>query len=118
MPRRKKIKPKLQIKSVNKTPQDLEEFIREAGEVRMMTTTPGWAILQRDLLNYRNTLVSRLAYIDPSRIEHKEMRILFIAIDKLLSLVNDYQENRDIAIELLNKLENPELAVTMDVDNE
>lgn len=77
----------------------------------------GWGILERDIIQYRNGIMSKLAYADSSRTEHREAQVLFIACDKLLSLVNDYQENRDRAIDLLNKLENPDVAITMDVDN-
>jgi len=43
--------------------------------------------------------------------------VLFIAVDKLFAIINDYQENRVKAIELLEKIQNPDLAITMDVDN-
>jgi len=110
-------KPKLVKREVPK-PEDLEEFIREASEVKQLTEHPGWGVLARDLSEYRNGLVNRIAYIDPKKPECLEARVLFIAIDKLFSIVNDYQENRDRAIELLNKIQNPSLAVTMDIDNE
>jgi hypothetical protein len=98
--------------------EDLNEFIREASEVKSMTMHSGWNILTRDLLEYRDGILERLAYIDPSKTEHKEARILFIAIDKIFNIVNDYQENRVKAVELLNKLQNPELTVAMDIDTE
>lgn len=120
MPRRKKNKPKakqvLQVKQ--DSPEDLEAFIREASEVKQLTQHPGWGIIARDLTLYRNGLMDKIVYIDPSKPESREARVLFIAVDKIFALINDYQENRDRAIELLNKLENPDLAVTMDVDNE
>ena len=97
---------------------DLESYIKEASEVKLLTQQAGWAILERDLLQYRNSLTNRIAYLDPSKPEHKEARILFIAVDKIFSLINDYEDNRDRAIELLNKLENPSLNTIMDIDTE
>ncbi len=114
-----KLKPQLQLGSrPTPNPSDLEDFIREADEVRALTASRGWSIIERDLNEYRNQIISKLAYLDPSKLEHKEARVLFIATDKVLSLVNDYEENRVKAIEMLNKLNNPDLAVTMDIDNE
>ena len=125
MPKRKKskrvkkppVRPVVNKKVIGEAP-DLEAFIVEANEVRGITNTPGWAILERDFTNYRNTIMSKIAYLDPSKPEQREACILFIAIDKLLSLVNDYQTNRDKAIALINKLENKDLTITMDIDNE
>lgn len=77
----------------------------------------GWAILERDLLKYRSDIVNKIVYTSPTRPEYDEARVLFIAVDKLMALVNDYEDNRNQAIELLNKLENPDLSITMDVDN-
>ncbi len=118
MPKPKRSKQRLQVKQKDPSPEDLQEFIREADEVRSLTMTKGWSIIERDLTEYRDGLVTRLAYISPKKPEHAEARILFIAVDKLFAIINDYQENRDKAIELLEKLNNPELAVTMDIDNE
>ena len=100
------------------SPNDLEAFIKEASEVKQLTQSAGWAILERDLILYRNTVSKRLAYINPNRPEFKEAQILYQAADKIIGMVNDYQENRDIAIDTLNKMENPDLATIMDVDNE
>jgi hypothetical protein len=99
-------------------PDDLKDFVQEANEVYLLTQQTGWRIITRDLLEYRNGLTNRLAYIDPSKPEHKEARILFIAVDKIFTLINDYKENREKAVELLQKLENPDLATVMDIDNE
>ena len=119
MPRKKKVKQILQaIDKPEPKPEDLEEFIREADEVRVLTSMKGWGVIVRDLTEYRDGLVNKLAYINPKRPEHEEARILFIAVDKLFAIINDYRENRDKAIELLNKLSNPELAISLDVDNE
>jgi len=43
---------------------------------------------------------------------------MFLAADKLLTMVNDYEENRTAAIAMLNKIENPDLVVPFDIDNE
>ena len=100
------------------SPSDLEAYIKEASDVKLLTQQGGWAILERDLLQYRDSLTNKLAYLDPSKPEFREARILFIAVDKIFSLVNDYEANRDRAIELLNKLENPSLNTIMDIDTE
>lgn len=99
-------------------PSDLEDYIKEASEVKVLTQQAGWGILERDLLEYRNGLINHMAYLDPSKPEFREARILFIAVDKIFALVNDYEENRDRAIDLLNKIENPSLATIMDIDTE
>ena len=117
MPRKRKL-PKQRIVNKEASPEDLQAFIKEADQVKNMSQSEGWRILERDLTNYRNSIVNRLAYTDPSRPEHKEARILFIAIDKIFSMMEDYLENRDNAIHLLQRLENPNISVTMDVDNE
>jgi len=78
----------------------------------------GWAILVRDLTLYRDGIAKKLAYLSPKKPEFDEARIMFLAVDKLFDMVEDYQENRDRAIELLNKMDNPDLAVTMDIDTE
>ena len=121
MPKRKPrtIRPKLTARSIQPPKrEDLEEFIKEAGEVKFLTQQTGWAILERDLSIYRDGISKKLAYMNPSRPEFNEARILFLAVDKIFDIVNDYQENRDMAIELLNKMENPDLAIALDVDNE
>lgn len=119
MPKQKKTKQRLQVRSrPEPKPEDLEEFVREADEVKTLTQQAGWGILERDLRELKNGLAEKIAYADPTRPECREARVLFIAIDKLFALVNDYQENRDKAIELLNKLNNPDLTVMLDVDTE
>lgn len=99
-------------------PQGLEGFIQEANEVHQLTNMTGWHILKRDLMSYREGIVARLAYMNPKRPEFNELRIHFLAADKLVSMVEDYKTNRDKAEELLNKLLNPDVAVTLDIDNE
>jgi hypothetical protein len=119
MPSKKQPSKKQRLVSLkDRDPKDLEEFIREADEVRTLTNQTGWNILARDLTNYRNQIIDRLVYLDPSKPEFREAKILFVAIDKLFAIVNDYEENRVKAIELMEKLNNPQLAVAMDIDNE
>lgn len=120
MPSKKRIskKPRLQLKETDQDPKQLEDFIREASEVRALTQTGGWGVLARDLENFQAGIARKLAYLSPKREEYYEARILFIAVDKIFSLVNDYEHNRNEAITLLNKLENPDMAITMDYDTE
>jgi len=69
-------------------------------------------------MGYREGLMSKLAYMNVSRPEFDEMRRLYIASDKLISMVEDYKVNRDKAVEYLNVLDNPEISIALDVDNE
>ena len=117
-----KSKDKKQLKPLPRSnisaPQDLEEFILEANEVKALTASPGWGIVERDLARLQAGIVPKLAYLDDAKPEVKEAKRLYIGIDKVLALINDYEANRDKAIEMLEKLENPDLAVAMDIDNE
>ncbi len=118
-PRRTKLKQVLQTAApVIPSPNELEDFIREANEVKALTQQGGWHILTRDLISLKDGLAKRLAYVSPKRPEHEEARIQFIAIDKLFALIDDYENNRNESIKLLDKLQNPDLAITMDIDNE
>ena len=119
--RPRKPRPELQVRQAptqQSSPVELEEYIQEANEVNQLTSMRGWHILKRDLMGYRETLMSKLAYMNVSRPEFDELRRLYIASDKLISMVEDYKVNRDKAMEYLNVLNNPELAVALDVDNE
>lgn len=118
MPKKSVKSRKPKLRNLPQNPSDLEDFIREASEVKQLSQHTGWTILERDLSGYRETLVDKLAYINPTRPEFNELRILFLASDKLLNMVNDYEANRDIAIQLLNKLQNTDLTVPLDMDNE
>jgi len=123
MPKQKKVSKgrKFRLQTVAPeipSPSDLEEFIKEASDVKNLTQTAGWAILERDLRHYQEEVAKKLAYINPSRKEFREAQVLYQAADKIIGMVNDYQENRDIAIQTLQKMDNPDLAVAMDVDTE
>jgi len=119
MPRTKKtLKLKVQTKHKFESAEDLEGFIKEASEIKNLTETKGWHILERDLMDYKTRIGQQIAYLNPKSPQFEEARVLYIASDKLLAMVSDYEENRAKAIELLTKLENPNLAVAMDVDNE
>ena len=120
-PKRASKKPKLRLQTVAQEtpkPSDLHEFIVEANQVQNLVNHEGWKILERDLTEFRNGIMDKLPYVNPSKPIHYEACILAIAVDKIFSLVNDYSENREHAIDMLNKMENPDLATTMDVDNE
>ena len=119
--RPRKVRPELQVRQApteTSSPRELEEYIQEANEVNQLTSMRGWHILKRDLMGYRESLMSKLAYMNVNRPEFDEMRRLYIASDKLISMVEDYKVNRDKAKEYLNVLNNPEIAVALDVDNE
>ena len=119
--RPRKVKPELQLREApteQSSPRELEEYIQEANEVQQLTSMRGWHILKRDLLGYREGLMSKLAYMNVSRPEFDELRRLFIASDKLISMVEDYRVNREMAEKYLKVLNNPEVAIALDVDNE
>jgi len=99
-------------------PENLQAYILEANEVQQMTQHPGWVIIERDLKSFRNTIIDKLVYSSPKSREFDENRVLFVGIDKILALVNDYNINREKAIEELEKLNNPDVAIQLDVDNE
>jgi len=109
---------KVQTKHKFESTEDLEGFIKEASEVKNLTDQKGWHILERDLMDYKTRIGQQIAYLNPKSPQFEEARVLYIASDKLLTMVSDYEENRAKAIELLTKLENPNLTVAMDVDNE
>jgi hypothetical protein len=99
-------------------PSDLQDFVIEANQVKSLSNHSGWQILERDLNFYQAEIAKRIAYLNPKRPEAYEARILFLAADKILNMVSDYSENRTIAIDMLNKIENPDLVVPYDIDNE
>jgi len=120
MPRKRKksvkaVKPV--IKQSTTEPEDLRIYTAEAEHVNLMTASEGWAILSRDIAEYKEAIGSRLAYMNPNGKEYEDARIIFMASDKLIKMVEDYAENRRRALELLDKLDNPEENIILDVDN-
>jgi len=95
----------------------LRFYVAEAEKVELMSFTPGWVILERDLTTYKEQISEKLAYLDPDTKEYKDARILYIASDKILKIVNDYAENRRRALELLHKIDNTQDNIVLDVDN-
>jgi hypothetical protein len=93
------------------------EYAREAELVSLMTTTPGWEILERDINEYRSQIGEKIAYLMPKTKEYFEAVTLFIASDKLLKMISDYSENRKRALELIDRLENTDSNIILDVDN-
>jgi len=99
-------------------PDDINEFLAEAEAVSLMTRTDGYQILKRDLDRFRNDISTRLPYLEADTKEYKESRNLYIGIDKFLTLIDDYAKNRDEAIKLVARMENPKTEVALDIDNE
>jgi len=95
----------------------LREYTLEAEQVELLRQHNGWLILERDLEQYKAEIGEKLPYLNPKSPEFQEARILFIASDKALKMVEDYIENRRRALELLNKIENPKENIVLDVDN-
>jgi len=116
MPKRKRKKQEASKQTDNK-PESLRAYIAEAEQVDLMTRHLGWEILARDILGYKDKLGATLAYMNPASKEFDDARVLYIASDKLLALVEDYKSNKEKAIELLEKIENPETNIVLDVDN-
>jgi len=102
----------------DKTQDELLEYIEEAEKVRLMTTTEGWNIIKNDISRYLSEIGNRLPYLDPASKEFYDSRLLYIASDKLIKMVEDYEFNRKKAEELLLKLNTQENVVMADVDNE
>jgi len=95
----------------------LREYAVEAEQVELLAQNAGWQILERDLNAYRDAIGSKLAYISPLSKEFEEARILFISSDKILQMVSDYSENKKRAMELLDRIDNPDKNIILDVDN-
>jgi hypothetical protein len=103
--------------SQNSSIDDIRDFSLEAEQVEILKHQNGWKIIERDCIQYRTDIGSKLAYLDPKSKEFTDARILFIAADKTLSLFNDYVENRKRALELLEKIDNTAENIVLDVDN-
>lgn len=112
--RKKSVK---KTETVNNEVDSLREYTLEAEQVDLLKTQPGWQILQRDLDQYLNEIGSKLPYLNTKSKEYSEARVLYIASDKLLKMVLDYEENRKRALELLEKLDNTKENIVLDVDN-
>jgi hypothetical protein len=65
----------------------LREYASEAEQVSLLKTTQGWEILARDCSEYKKQIAEKLAYLDPKKPEYSDLRILFIASDKILKMV-------------------------------
>jgi hypothetical protein len=99
-------------------PKDLRAFIAEAELVSLMTRTPGWEVLERDVSEYIKKLGERIPYLNPKSDECLSARLLYIASDKLLKIVTDYANNRAEALAFLDKLDNTKENIVLDVDNQ
>ena len=106
-------------KSVQKENEidSLREYARQAELVGLLKTQPGWEILESDLRQYKSAIGEKIAYLNPKSVEYHNSRILFIAADKVLKIVDDYAENRQRALDLLEKLDNQQENIVLDVDN-
>lgn len=98
-------------------PADLRAYVAEAQFVDLMTRTEGWAIIRDDLEQYKTTIGEKLAYLNSKTPEYDDARILYIASDKLLKMVEDYAENKKRAVEYLKRIDNPQDNIIADVDN-
>ena len=94
------------------------DFLEEAEAVRIMTTTVGWGVLKRDCENTLNELRRHWAYMDENSPEYKEARIIAVACDKIIKMVEDYEENAKTVKEFLNKITNPKNNILLDYDGE
>lgn len=116
MPTKKREVPQIPDKELDEQEQ-LLHFSLEAEQVDLMTQHRGWQILQRDLEEYRKRIGDTLPYLETDTKEYKEARIMYIATDRLLKLVEDYQVNRKKAVEFIDKLDNLKENIVYDVDN-
>ena len=107
----------IEERKTNNELDSIREFASEADLVNQLQKHPGWGIIERDLCSYKEEIGSRIAYLDPDSKEFKESRILFVGADKALSLFRDYEENKKRALELLERIDNPQENIILDVDN-
>jgi len=114
----RKLNPRRKTTPKTKDEEGLRKFVDEADKVKQLTNSAGWDIIRRDCLDYLSQIASRLAYLNPSSKEFYEARVLFIAADKLLNLVEDYEFNRKKCLQLLKDLQNLDNTIVLDVDNE
>lgn len=112
---KKEVAPPLQV--TDNEVNDLREFALEAEQVALLENHNGWRILARDFSLWREELRNKLPYIDPKSKEYNEARILLIVADKLLTITEDYSENRKRYLDLLNRIDNPQENIVLDVDN-
>ena len=111
------VKPEPQLETTTNEIDSLREYAVEAEQVELLKNNRGWLILERDLQQYKSGIGEKMAYLNPKSPEFEEARILFIASDKILKMVEDYGENRKRAMELLERLDNPKENIVLDVDN-
>ena len=118
------MKRKKTLKTVARSPRvasneedNLRAFIDEADQVNVFTNQQGWAILSRDLTLYKNQKAEEIPYLDKDSKEFYNACLDFRAIDKLLKLVEDYEVNRQQAIEQLEKMTNTKENIILDLDN-
>ena len=98
--------------------KEIRRFTAEAEQVDLMTRHPGWEIIRRDVDDYRQKIAAKIPYLNPRGAIYEDTRILYLASDKLLGIIEDYAANRKKAIELLDKIDNPQENIVLDVDNE
>lgn len=101
----------------NNEVDSLRDYILEADQVDLLKQHNGWSIIERDFNQYKDEISSKLAYLDPKSKEFAEARVLYISADKLLKMFDDYAENKKRAVELLNRIDNPDKNIILDVDN-
>ena len=115
---KKPVAPKVAIPAIKRDdPEELRIFVAEAEQVNLLTVHPGWEILRRDIDSYRQEILRKLVYLNPKTIEYENARVLYIASDKLIQMIEDYSANRKRALELLEKIDNPDTNIILDVDN-
>ncbi len=112
--KQKRTEPLIQENEVD----SLREYAAEAEQVEMLKNHPGWLTVEADLQEYKKSIGEKLAYVQPFSKEYNEARILFIAADKVLKIVDDYVENRKRALDLLKKIDDPKGNITLDMDNQ
>jgi len=101
----------------NNEVDSLREYALEAEQVELLKRQPGWLVIENDFIRYKDSIGSELAYLDPKSKEFSESRILYIAVDKLLSIFEDYATNKKRALELLERIDNTRENIVLDVDN-
>jgi hypothetical protein len=103
---------------MNQSDQEAQEFIQEANEVDIMTSTKGWAIIKRDISEYIKNSNNLWMNIHPNDSRFEDLRVRTLACHMLLQMVMDYSANRQKMMDFYLKKNFPEYFIPFDVDNE
>jgi len=76
----------------------------------------GWDAVMEDLSAQKQQLDDTWQYVSDAQ-KWIEFRVTKMAVAKILNVVNDYKSDKQVALDELYKLENPDKTILKDVDN-